>query len=213
MVGAALAVGSAYAGSKLNLIINEAASVPEHLEVKLEDGKVFVPIDRLAEEFKGKATYDPDKNEVRVTLPDAAKLSIQVSRLEDALKPSTPEDALDTWVKGVQTRSGALQYAVLSPELREQTKKEFEEHYWTTGGSSPHMDAIENLVTESLDDNTVRFSFDYRLVASNYNGQGSAVMTVQQMETDRGEGWFITNVKMKDPGDTGITIGVEPMHP
>ncbi|UUZ82320.1 copper amine oxidase N-terminal domain-containing protein [Paenibacillus sp. P26] len=105
MVGAALAVGSAYAGSKLNLIINEAASVPEHLEVKLEDGKVFVPIDRLAEEFKGKATYDPDKNEVRVTLPDAAKLSIQVSRLEDALKPSTPEDALDTWVKGVQTRS------------------------------------------------------------------------------------------------------------
>lgn len=45
-----------------------------HMGIKLDDGKVLVPIDRIAEEFQGKVTYDLAKKEVRVTLPDATML-------------------------------------------------------------------------------------------------------------------------------------------
>ncbi|TQR45937.1 hypothetical protein [Paenibacillus popilliae] len=209
-LGTMIALGTAYAGSNLNLLINGHGVVTEKLDLQAKDGKVLVPIDRLAEEFKGKAVYDADKNEVQVTLPDSAQQAIQIQRLEAALVPSTAKEALDTWVKGIQTRNGALQFAVFSPELRSKTKKEFEDYKWTTGGSSPHMSEIDKLKTKSLNKTTTQFSFDYGLVASNWEGKGSAVVTVQKLTSKGYEGWFITNIKMKDPSDTGITIGVEP---
>ncbi|OPA73050.1 hypothetical protein BVG16_30750 [Paenibacillus selenitireducens] len=210
-LGAMIAAGSAYAGSNLDLIINGHGFVTSYLDLQVKDGKVLVPIDRLAEVFKGKAVYDADKNEVQVTLPESAKQAIQINRLEDAMVPSTAQEALNTWVKGIQKRNGALQFAVFSPELRSKTKKEFEDYYWTTGGSSPHMSEIEKLKTKSLNKTTTQFSFDYGLVASNWKGKGSAVVTVQKLTAKGYDGWFITNIKMKDPGDTGTTIGVEPL--
>ncbi|MET3290825.1 UNVERIFIED_CONTAM: hypothetical protein ABID98_003395 [Brevibacillus sp. OAP136] len=106
-------------------------------------------------------------------------------------------------------RNGSLQYAVFSPELRQKTKAEFDANFWVTGGSSPHMGKIEKLVTKQVNETTVTFSFDYHLIASNYDGLGSAVVTVQKLTTDRGVGWYVTNIKLKDPGDLGIMIGVE----
>ncbi|RUT31890.1 hypothetical protein EJP77_10965 [Paenibacillus zeisoli] len=212
-LGAMVVVGSVYAESKLNLFINGQGVVASYLDLQVKDGKVYAPIDRLAEEFKGKAVYDADKNEVQVTLPDSAQQANQIDRLESAMVPSTPKEALDTWVKGIQTRNGALQFAVFSPELRTKTKKEFEDNYWGTGGSSPHMSTIRKLKIKSLNKTTVQFSFDYDLVASNWKGKGFAVVTVKKMESEGYEGWFVTNIKMKDPGDTGTTIGVEPLHP
>ncbi|WP_282937205.1 hypothetical protein [Paenibacillus sp. RC67] len=206
------AASSVYAESKMRLFINDVPFFSSYLGLKVEDGTVLAPIDLIAKEFKGSATYDSETNEVRVTLPDSASLTTQLNRLQDGLRATTPREALDTWIKGIQTRNGALQYAVFSPDLKEHTKSEFESYFWTTGGSSPHMGAIENLESLELDEDTVQFTFDYRLVAVEYDEQGSAVVTVQQLSTDRGKGWFITRIGMKDPGDTGLTIGVEPLE-
>lgn len=210
-LGAAVAVGSAYAESKLDLFINGQGVVTSYLDLQVKDGKVYVPIDRLAETFKGKAVYDAEKNEVQVTLPESAQQAIMIERFESAMVPSTAKEALDSWVKGIQTRNGALQFAVFSPELRTKTKKEFEDYYWITGGSSPHLSKIEKLKTKSLNKTTTQFSFDYGLVASNWKGKGSAEVTVQKLKSKGYEGWFITNIKMKNPNDTGITVGVEPL--
>ncbi|RUT35546.1 hypothetical protein EJP77_00540 [Paenibacillus zeisoli] len=210
-LGAMVVVGSVYAESKLNLLINGQGVVTSSLDLQVKDGKVLVPIDRLAEAFKGKAIYDADKNEVQVTLPESAQQAIQIERLEGAMVPSTAKEALKVWVKGIQTRNGALQFAVFSPELRTKTKKEFEDHYWTTGGSSPHLSAIESLKTKSLNKTTIEFSFIYSLIASNWKGKGFAVVTVEKITSKGYEGWFIKNIKMKDPSDTGTTIGVEPL--
>jgi len=209
VIGTMLLSGSAFAQSKWELFINEQPYAANYLEIKEENGKVLVPVDKLAEAFHGKATVDLAKQEVKVTLPEATMLSHQVTRLEDALVATTPKEALDTWVKGIQTRNGALQYAVFSPELRQQTQAEFAENYWVTGGSSPHMAEIEQLDVKQIDETTTLYTFDYNLVASNWHGMGKAVVTVQKKKTDRAEGWFITRVQMKDPGDTGLTIGVE----
>jgi hypothetical protein len=42
--------------------------------------------------------------------------------------------------------------------------------------------------------------------------KGRAMVTIKKMSTERGEGWFITNIKVKNPGDTGIMIGVEKLN-
>ncbi|WP_312115163.1 hypothetical protein [Brevibacillus reuszeri] len=208
-IGAMLLTGSVFAESKWNLFINDQEFASDYLGIKQENGSVLVPVDKLAEAFHGKASIDLTKHEVRVTLPEATMQSHQVTRLEDALLATTPKEALDTWVKGIQTRNGALQYAVFSPELRTKTQKEFSENYWVTGGSSPHMAEIEKLETKQINETTTQYTFDYNLVASNWHGMGKAVVTVQKMKTDRAEGWFVTRVQLKDPGDTGLTIGVE----
>ncbi|MBP1999960.1 hypothetical protein J2Z69_000979 [Paenibacillus shirakamiensis] len=211
-VGAMIAVGSAYAGSKLNLFVNGRSYDTSALDIQVKNGKVYVPIDRLAEEFKGKAVYDTKKNEVRVTLPDSAEQAIQISRLESGLLPTTAKEALDTWVEGIQTRNGALQYAVFSPELRASTKKKFEDFYWVTGGSSPHMTSVDHLKTKPLNKTTIQYSFEYGLASSNWKGRGSAVVTVKKFTNEAEENWLITNIKMKNLGDTGITIGIEPFQ-
>lgn len=214
IITAAAVAGSAYAESKLHLYINDIPFAPSYLGLKVEDGKVLAPIELMAKGFKGAASYDSESREVRVTLPDAASLAVQVNQLQAALRAATPQEALDTWIKGIQTRNGALQYAVFSPDLKERTKSEFDSFFWTTGGSSPHMGAIENLESSALDEDTVQYSFDYRLVAVEYDEQGSAVVTIQKFEQspDLGEGWYITRIGMKDPGDTGITVGVEQLE-
>jgi len=212
-LGAMIAASSVYAGAKLSLFINGKHYYGEQLGAVVEKETVLVPIDRIARQFQGEAVYDPDKNEVRVALPEAAKLSVQLERLEEALIPSTPKEALDTWAKGVRTRNGALQYAVFAPELRERTKADFESVLWVTGGSSPSMGAFGEVKEELSDDyETTRFSFDYQLVASYYSGTGSAEVIVRYMKTPLGEGWFITSIKMKDPDDTGVTIGVQKLE-
>ncbi|WP_047151745.1 hypothetical protein [Aneurinibacillus tyrosinisolvens] len=210
MIGSFIIAGSALAAPNINLFINGMPFISSQLELKVENGKVWAPIDRIAEEFKGKATYDANKNEVRVTLPEAANLQHQVLRFEDALLADTAKDALNTWVKGVQTRNGSLQYAVFSPQLRAKTLKEFNESYWVTGGSSPHMGTIEKLHAKEINKQTIEFSFDYNLQAQGKSiGKGKAVMRVQKIPTERGEGWFITNIKLKNPDDLGIMIGVQ----
>ncbi|RNB89449.1 hypothetical protein EDM56_09620 [Brevibacillus fluminis] len=208
-IGAILLTGTALAAPKLNLFINGAGYVSDYLGLKVENGSVLVPIDKIAAEFKGNATYDAKTGDVRVTLSDAALLAHQLQRFEDAFRADEPKQALDTWIEGVTERNGSLQYAVFSPELRQKTKAEFDANFWVTGGSSPHMGKIEKLVTKQVNETTLTYSFNYHLIASNYDGLGSAVVTVQKLTTDRGDGWYVTNIKLKNPGDLGIMIGVE----
>jgi hypothetical protein len=209
-VSSAALTSSVLAAPQLHLWINSVPFISEHLELKVENGKVWAPVDRLAESFQGKATYDAQKNEVRITLPEAANQAQQIHSLETSLSPDSAREALDIWAKGIRNRSGALQYAVFSPDLRAKTKKQFDDIFWVTGGSSPHMGTLKNMKAKALNNKTTVFTFDYELIAQNKNiGTGKAVVTVQKMNTDRGEGWFITNIKLKNPMDTGITIGVE----
>jgi hypothetical protein len=128
--------------------------------LKVENGKVYAPIDRIAAEFKGKAVYNASKHEVRVTLPEAANLQHQVLRFEDAFRASKPQNALNTWVKGVQERNGSLQYAVFSPDLRAKTLSQFNENYWVTGGSSPHMGGLHALQIKVADSKITQYTFD-----------------------------------------------------
>lgn len=54
-------------------------------------------------------------------------MSFMIDRFLGDLQAKTPKDAVLTWMKGVITRNGAIQYASLSPSLQKQTYKDYEE--------------------------------------------------------------------------------------
>ncbi|OPA73850.1 hypothetical protein BVG16_27145 [Paenibacillus selenitireducens] len=133
---------------------------------------------------------------------------MQVDSLERGLEAQSPEEAVHTWIRGVQTRSGAMQYAVLSPSLRQETKQEFIDHFWVTGGSSPHMGKVERLQSKKITPEKFQIAFDYPLVVMNETIEtGSAVLTVEKIPRESFDYWAITQIAVKDPGDTGVMIG------
>ncbi|MBA4532658.1 hypothetical protein [Brevibacillus halotolerans] len=210
VIGSVIVAGTVWAQPNLQLFINGQGQDLGSLKLKVENGVTMVSLRSIIENLKGDILIDENKNSINVVLPDSTNLLNQVQRLERDLQPITAEGALQTWIRGIQDRNGAVQYAVFSPDLREKTKKNFDESYWVTGGSSPHMGKVENIVTRNVNDTTVQFTFDYPLIdKSGTIGVGKAVITVQKMKKEYKDGWFITNIKMKNPEDTGIMIGAE----
>lgn len=50
----------------------------------------------------------------------------QLSSFISGLQPKNPKQAVELWILGIENRSGAVQYAVLSPSLQKITRKQFE---------------------------------------------------------------------------------------
>ncbi|MCM2998296.1 hypothetical protein M3647_12460 [Paenibacillus cellulositrophicus] len=201
--GSALAVS---AGPRI--FINGAGFANNFLKLKIENGTAMVSLRAIVEQLKGEVEYKSDG--IQVSLPEASKLSQQVSGFMNALQADTPEDAAKTWIRGVQKRSGPMQYAVMTPALQAKTKQQFEDNFWVTGGSSPHMGTVTNMTTKTLSGGKVQISFDYPLVTSaGVEGTGKAMLTIEKGFGPADDQWAISSIWLKDPGDTGLMIGVE----
>src|SRR5690554_6112773 len=97
---------------------------------------IFMSVIALALLLFSLAAVAPATDSVPVENEETDVLKIQVYLLEKALKPQDPAAAAGAWAEGVKTRNGAWQYAVLSPELKEEYYEKFAEINWTTGTSS-----------------------------------------------------------------------------
>jgi|GEM_PF-3670485 len=188
------------------IFMNGAEYASSVFNLKMENGTAMVSLKSIVEELRGKVAYKD--NAFYVTMPEASEMQMQINSLENGLQAYSPEEAVQTWIRGVQRRSGGMQYAVLSPKLREQTKKEFMENFWVTGGSSPHMGKVDALQTKTVSTDQVQISFHYPLVAQDkVIDTGSAVLTVDKIKRESFDYWGISRIALKDPGDTGVMIG------
>ncbi|WP_152396934.1 hypothetical protein [Paenibacillus guangzhouensis] len=199
--------GSIYAAVKNpRIFINGVEFASSALNLKMENGTAMVSLKSIVDELRGKVVYKD--NVFYITMPEASELQMQITSLEYGLQAYTPEDAVQTWIRGVQRRSGGMQYAVLSPKLRDQTKQEFIANFWVTGVSSPHMGKVDALQTKTISPDQVQISFNYPLVAQDQViGTGSAVLTVDKIKRESFAYWAISRIALKDPGDTGVMIG------
>lgn len=203
---AVLVSATAFATSELNLFINGQGFTSDTLKMKVENGTTMVSLRSIMKEFKGQLSVD--QNNVRIQMPDATNLARQVGQLEQAIAATSPEDAVNTWIKGIQNRNGALQYAVMSPTLRTKNLDEFINDFWVTGGSSPHMGQVKLPDPVKLTKDTVQFTFEYPLIVMKESiGSGKAQITAQKLTENDLERWVISNIKLKDAYDTGIMIG------
>jgi len=135
----------------------------------------------------------PDSNKTETG--DAEINSIRITLLERALEPKAPYAALNAWAEGVKTRNGALQYAVMSPKLKDLNYDGFVELGWVTGVSSPWVESYEIVEKYRLNDDTYRYlvKFTYTDSTMSYYYEIKYV-TVNNFNG----GWLISDIEGVD---------------
>ncbi len=125
-------------------------------------------------------------------------LESQITSFMTGLQPETPKQAVELWILGVKNRSGAVQYALLSPSLQKHTRKQFEQRVWNTGQSSPWVDNVRIVKVNRISDKKLQYTIAYDLLASYANfGTGQKVITVEENPEPYRTNWFITKITTK----------------
>lgn len=165
---AVLLAGEATLAAPLRLIVN-GQDVTKAVSPELTKGTVLVPLRALAEAAGFSVKWDEKTNTVYLEAPSVDSSMPRLALLERAmfvqtLAPRSPEEAVLKWAEGVKTRNGALQYAVLAPELQEATNIR---PYMVTGVSSPWVEDydVEALV-QTEDGGSARFRVRYNMWTS-----------------------------------------------
>lgn len=149
---------------------------------------ILIPLISAIIVLQNNSTYAQEEN----------PLEAQITSFMTGLRTENPKQTVELWLLGVRNRSGAVQYALLSPSLQKQTRKQFEERNWGTGQSSPWVDNVRITRVEHSSDEQVRFSVTYDLVNSFTNfGSGQKVITLEKNPETRLSTWYITKIDTK----------------
>lgn len=151
-----------------------------------------MPVRALAEAMGAKVSWDQESNQVNITGNDQ---SIQISNLERALAPETALDAANSWAEGIQTRNGAWQYAVMTPELRKASYDDFVAFNWVTGTSSPWVKSFEVTEQGKQGDQDARYSVRFTWTDStNSTTSSTQYVTVKKIDGT----WLVDSIKNLD---------------
>lgn len=137
-------------------------------------------------------------------------LERQLMSFMTGLMVTEPKQAVELWILGVNNRSGAVQYAMLSPSLRKQSRSKFEETHWITGQSSPSVSNFHFTKVKKLSESQMRHTVKYDLWASYGDfGGGEKIIIVEKNLEPFQEYWFISSITTKynqweafTPGET-----------
>ncbi|MGE5577312.1 MAG: stalk domain-containing protein [Syntrophothermus sp.] len=157
---AATLAGSAWAGNAMHLVVNGRMIQPD-VEPQMVQGRVVAPVRALAEALGASVAWEGATDTVRVDLPEVASLEQRVAMLEQAVAPRTAEEAAEAYLRAMQSKNGAWQFALLAPELREQYRADMESSLWRIGASSRQIDAYTIRPGTELDNGRWRFVADY----------------------------------------------------
>lgn len=188
----------ALAANPIKLIVNGQEIKPD-VPPQIINGRTMVPVRWVAEALGADVQWDEENKVVWVNTPQLDKLQRQVALMEEAVAANTPRKAVETWARGVKERNGALQYAILSPELREQKRDSYESCRWVTGASSPWIKDY-HIVSESktADDiwtYDVKYSWE---TSSGPSGDSLCTVIVKQYEQNGKKKWCVSQVVNQD---------------
>ena len=151
---------SVLANSDIKLFFN-GQEVQSDASPRVIDEDVWLPANMVSELFGSTITWDKDTNSIYVDSREAEIQKSRINLLEQALAAKDPFTAAKTWAEGVKTRNGALQYAVMSPELKEEMYDNFVQLNWTTGTSSPWVKSYEISEKYRVDNETYRYEVKF----------------------------------------------------
>jgi hypothetical protein len=197
---AVLLSGEATLAAPLRLIVN-GQDVTKAVSPQLTKDTVLVPLRALAEAAGFSVKWDEKTNTVYLEAPSVDSSMPRLALLERAmfvqtLAPRSPEEAVLKWAEGIKTRNGALQYAVLAPELQEATNIR---PYMVTGVSSPWVEDydVEALV-QTDDGESARFRVRYNMwTSSGFFGVEEEEILVRNYG-DR-DGWRVAEIRAVAP--------------
>lgn len=108
-----------------------------------------------------KVKWDENAKSVFVEAKETEAQQTQVRLLEEALTQKGPLNAAETWAEGVKMRNGALQYAMMSPELKKESYSGLVDSNWSTGASSPWVKSYEIIEKYSFNNERYRFEINF----------------------------------------------------
>ena len=195
------------AASPIKLFVNGQEILTE-VSPKIVDGKVLAPLGVIAEAFGAKVNWDENTKSVFIEAKETEAKQTQVRLLEEALAPKEPLNAAETWAEGVKTRNGALQYAVMAPEIRKEHFAKFVDSNWSTGVSSPWIENYEIIEKHSFNNERYRFEIKF----SHTDSTKSTFSTKEYVTVKNDEGnWLVSSMeKIEAEGEiTKITLDEE----
>lgn len=120
---------------------------------------------------------------------------VDISEIERTLELKDPYVVVQTWAEAVKTRNGKLQYALMSPDLRNKYYSTFVDLRWVTGVSSPWVESFEITEIYRLDDR----GFKYEVVFTYTDSTKSKYFTTEYVTTScLDDGWYISAIERVD---------------
>lgn len=119
LVALALLIGltaQVWAARPIKLIVNGVVTATD-VAPQIIKGRVMVPVRWVAQALGANVAWEEETQSVKIEKQESTSLERRLELLERAVAAQTPDQAVETWAKGVKTRNGALQFAMFSPEL------------------------------------------------------------------------------------------------
>lgn len=139
-------------------------------------------------------SFEEKSTEIRQYTP----LELQLESFIGGLHVGEPKQAVELWILGVNNRSGAIQYTMLSPSLQEKSRSKFEETRWVTGQSSPSVNNFRFTKEENLSESKMRYTVNYDVETSTQNlVSGQKIIIVEKNLEPFREYWFISSITTK----------------
>lgn len=149
----------------IKLIVNDKIISPDVTPQIIND-RVMVPVRWVAEALGATVEWDEENRTVSIEAAQYGTLQQQVDLYQQALAAATPREAAERWSQGVAQRNGALQYAMLSPELKQSHHDYYDSFGWVTGTSSPWVDSYEISSGTEIDGGKWEFQVTFNLATS-----------------------------------------------
>ena len=193
-------VASAYAFSPIKIVFDEDELNSDVAPI-IENRRVLVPLRVIAEKFGAEVIWDAQSNTVRILnskTPASDQMQVpnaRVTGLEDALAAKDAVTAAETWAQGVKTRNGALQYAVMTPELQKEWYQKLAESNWSTGTSSPWVEKYEVIKKSTINTETIKYE-----VIFTYTDSTQSTFSMREYVTVKKQGanWHVSALEKVD---------------
>lgn len=195
----------ALAASPIKLFIN-GKEIATEVSPKIIDGKLLASLRVIAEAFGATVEWDEKTKSLSIEAKRTETDQAQVRLLEEALAPEDPLNAAQTWAEGVKTRNGALQYAVMSPDLKKEYFAKFVDSNWSTGASSPWVENYEIIERYSFNNERYRFEINFTYTDSTKETFSTTeYVTIANFDGN----WLVSAIeKVEAKGEiTKITLG------
>lgn len=154
------------------------------------DGVTYVPIQYFTQVLEENVVFETSSND-KLLIKLYSKTGEENGFNNQIFKfelPMTAEDAVNMYAEAVKMRNGAIQYGLLSDELRDEKYNEFKELGFVTGTSSPWVDSYE---IENIGDNSFKIIFNLRTSVPT----DSITSTVKVKLIQDGEYWRISSIE------------------
>lgn len=158
-------IGATFTVNPIRLIVNDKEITPS-IPIQIIKGETAGSIRDISEALG--ATVQLDSTNQMLIIKDTKKrlLERKDQLLENAFALDTPEEVANNWAKGVMSRNGALQYALLCDDLKKKMLPDFVSFDWVTGASSPWIDHYQIINKVEQKDGTWKFTIKFHYTDS-----------------------------------------------